>query len=204
MKPYKYFIYFLFSTIIGTLSHEFGHYVTAKALGYEAFISYKSTQWKNADDTPLVFTKESPKSVLLDYILVTLGGPLTTILLGTLGLVLLFIYNKQNNWVLIFLSLFWLRFPFNALISIIDAVVNNSPPVSSDEAHIGYMLDISPWVPIVLTALLGTIVAVIVIFRFVAKPNRLHFILWSLIAAPISFIIWFYGLGKMLLPLQAL
>ena len=42
----KLFIAFIAATIIGTITHELGHYLVAKSFGYPASINYASTHWE--------------------------------------------------------------------------------------------------------------------------------------------------------------
>src|SRR5690606_12000069 len=108
-------ITFVLFTIIGTVSHETGHYIAAKIVGLNALVHYGSTSIIIPDNFNNIFTKS-------ELFLITLGGPLQTIFTGTLG-VLLLLYNQKKiislkklkiiHWVYIFLSLFWLRQTFN-------------------------------------------------------------------------------------------
>lgn len=108
-------ITFVLFTIIGTVSHESGHYIAAKIVGLDAIIHYSSTSIIIPEDFDGIITKP-------ERFLVTLGGPLQTIFTGSLGLFLLFFHRKKItslkklqiiHWVYIFLSLFWLRQTFN-------------------------------------------------------------------------------------------
>lgn len=100
---------FIICTIGGTLFHEFGHYLVLKLLGHDAIIRYNSTHPLMANGQ-LMTNKE--------YYLMILGGPLQTMITGTLGFIILIIdYKniKSSNrlsffqWLFIFITLFWLR-----------------------------------------------------------------------------------------------
>ena len=56
-KNKKLFLYltltFIVATVVGTLSHEFGHYIVAKSLGYDADIHYAFTTWDRDDSDAL-------------------------------------------------------------------------------------------------------------------------------------------------------
>ena len=62
LLPFKFdiklFIYlaiaFIFSTIVGTISHEYGHYTVAKYLGYTSTVSYGYTNWDDIKTRPFV------------------------------------------------------------------------------------------------------------------------------------------------------
>ena len=105
----KLFFAFILMTIIGTLSHEFGHCVVAQYLDYEVVLHYASMNW---------FPKSTQIIGKNDAFFITLGGPLQTIITGTTGLILLFIFRKSFyskeklflwQWIMIFITLFWLR-----------------------------------------------------------------------------------------------
>ena len=81
---------------VGTLLHESAHYVTARILGFEGYITYQST----------LYTKlPGEGQALLDKrLLVTMAGPLQTMLTGLLGLVLLWknrqTFQQNQNYIL--------------------------------------------------------------------------------------------------------
>jgi hypothetical protein len=86
----KLFLYlslaFILMTVIGTISHEYGHYISAKILGYGARVNYGMTILENNQS---ISRKES--------FIITLGGSMQTILTGTLGMILLYIFRKSFN-----------------------------------------------------------------------------------------------------------
>jgi len=130
---------FVFTTVIGTLSHELGHYIVAKSLGYKANIHYASTDWydpgtvdsmnaviskyrKQIEDGASFPGKEKYDRLVHKYshddALITIGGPVQTILTGIIGLILLFVWRNSfrsrqkltsRQWMLVFITLFWLR-----------------------------------------------------------------------------------------------
>jgi hypothetical protein len=127
---------FILFTVIGTLSHEAGHLLVAKAKGYDVRMNYGHTYWrgkyvnemlneygKNISE-PGIKQKydELKKSRLRDSLQFAAGGPLQTMLTGTLGLILILWQRKKfyqakelnfGQWILIFICLFWLRQLFN-------------------------------------------------------------------------------------------
>ena len=97
---------FISLTIIGTLLHESGHYIILKYLGYNAKISYSSTYWIPSNDEASLSEKEN--------FYIALGGPLQSMLTGTIGFLLVIFYRKQYTsvaklaiwqWIQVFLSL---------------------------------------------------------------------------------------------------
>ncbi len=95
-------IVFIIMTIIGTITHECGHYLFAKILGYNTRINYGYT----------ILESNLNKSMSQkENFIFTLGGPFRTIFTGTLGVALLYIFRRTFNtieklsffqWILIF------------------------------------------------------------------------------------------------------
>lgn len=103
-------------TVIGTLSHELGHYTAAKLIGNEAKINYAqtfsynpslSTELKSIYDNYYNEINEKKEFPLKDKLkelrtqeieeakITSIGGPLQTMLTGTLGFILL-LCNRKN------------------------------------------------------------------------------------------------------------
>jgi len=109
---------FMLFTAIGTISHEFGHIVVAKSLGYETKLHSSSMSY-NFRETELykriseIYNKNSiaiesksdfkqkeeyekgVKQINRDVLLILIGGPLQTILTGMIGLLLLFWRRRE-------------------------------------------------------------------------------------------------------------
>jgi hypothetical protein len=131
-------IYFTFIgfTIVGTLSHEFGHYIVGTFLGYQPKIHYGFTSFGKGDlhnevvsiyqsnkiaiKAKKYFSKQERFAILLKkrdnhYLWTTLRGPVQKMVTGTIGVLWLFFRLKKAkistifDWFLLFLSLFWLR-----------------------------------------------------------------------------------------------
>lgn len=108
---------FILCTIIGTVSHEGGHYIIGKYLGHDAKLHYASTSYngseksreydtfieKNKDkiqaqekspekDKYLEIVERKRKEILF----LILGGPVQTILTGTIGFLILWFKRKKN------------------------------------------------------------------------------------------------------------
>jgi hypothetical protein len=103
-------------TVVGILTHEFGHYSVSKILGYEANIDYQSSSFWDDDfneyvkDTYGKYSNEIKNDLAFlekdkyekavqkyhsDTFWIILGGPLETILTGSIGFMLLLIYRKR-------------------------------------------------------------------------------------------------------------
>src|SRR3954468_17181301 len=100
---------FIVAAVIGTLSHEGGHYLAARLYGYNAKIHYAYT-------ITYYGQAYSPQKNLA----ITAAGPLQSMTTGTIGFVLLLIFKrhfkqttrlKPWQWIVILTALFWLRAP---------------------------------------------------------------------------------------------
>ncbi|MEE9348518.1 MAG: hypothetical protein V3U80_00560 [Flavobacteriaceae bacterium] len=154
-KQLLYFIgSFTLFTIIGTVSHEYGHILAAKSVGYETTLHYGSMSskpkgkselyelyqtYRKEIDTNVVFPDESRykelrKKANSNSLLITFGGPLQTMLTGILGLLILFIRKKKvavsgfklTDWFAVFLALFWMREVFNLAMGLASGIIKGN------------------------------------------------------------------------------
>jgi len=154
---------FILMTVIGTLSHELGHYSVSRFLGYEASINYQSSGYWNTEllqyldevnknysneiKNNLDFPDKERYQITInkfhkDAVWIFAAGPLQTILTGTIGLILLLVYRnkliKENyvtilGWILIFASLFWLRQVANLFMGLLMLVIRGQVIPRGDE-----------------------------------------------------------------------
>jgi hypothetical protein len=108
-------ITFIVFTVVGTISHEYGHIIVAKYLGYETELYYGSMSYnhsqeeikfeeiykknkssiQNKEDFPEKATYQRlVKKLYYDNLFITIGGPVQTILTGTIGFILL-LFRRQ-------------------------------------------------------------------------------------------------------------
>lgn len=230
-------------TVIGTLSHEYGHIAAAKLNGYDTVLhygamsyypkgylenenykalnklslEYKSTEYNNwpeaakqkVEHYTKILSERYPYNESKSDILITIGGPLQTIVTGTIGLIILFIrrksiYNiglKIIDWLAVFLSLFWLREVFNIFTSISGELISpNGTWFGRDELGISQSLNL--WdgtIPLIL-ATIGFVFSLYVIFRILPKKIRPTFILSGFIGGISGFVLWMYIIGPKVLP----
>ena len=124
------FVAFIIATVVGTITHEGGHYLVARCLGYKARINYMATWYSDPEYEKFLGISAGdhfPELEKYNQVLkihenndlrILLGGPLETMMTGTLGLIFLFLFRRSFEnatklsllqWFLIFISLFWLR-----------------------------------------------------------------------------------------------
>ncbi len=223
-------IAFILFTVIGTVSHEYGHIIVAKSLGYETALHYASMNfdrqqanneiqeiykhYKEEIENNIEFEKKAiyeSKLQTLNYhsLLVRIGGPLQTILTGIIGLLILYFRRnkiKKNgflflDWIAVFLSLFWLRQVFNLTMSIANEIISsNGKWFGGDEYFISKGLNL--WVGTVSTLLgiVGFLICCYITFKVVPKTLRFTFILSGFIGGVLGFILWMNFIGPFVLP----
>ena len=220
---------FIFFTIFGTLTHEYGHVIVAKYLGYQTELHYGSMNYTNIDEEKLkeiYLRNESSIQNNTNYpekrafenlsknnnnnsLLVTIGGPLATIIIGTIGFIILLFSRKKSSqkvmkvqdWLFVFLSLFWLREIFNLVMSVSSAVLKGKKNYfGGDEKNIAQLLEIPSGSIAIPLAFFGLAISSFVIFKIIPKENRFNFILSGLFGGIIGYILWLRTLGPILMP----
>ena len=233
IQPYYLFLFtvgFILFTVIGTISHEYGHIIVAKCLGYETSLHYGSASWDENNGweeyrsisseysyeikNELPFQrKEEYKEIIKklndDGLIILIGGPLQTILTGLIGLIILLFRRKtirKNglkliDWLLVFLSLFWLREVFNVTRSVaLGFLKGNGSFFCGDEANISTMLKLPIGTFSIILGVLGLIISLFVIFKIVPNDKRLTFISSGLIGGISGFVLWMNIIGPKILP----
>ncbi len=221
---------FILFTAIGTLSHEYGHIAVANFLGYKTTLHYGSMNYDSDELNNELFRLYTDNKTAIengedfeerteyrrvsrktgyDYFFITLGGPLQTMLTGTIGLAILYWRRRKTaingfqlvDWLAVFLSLFWLREVFNVVMSVGGELLSpDGHFFGGDERNLSKHLHL--WegaIPISL-AIIGLTVSTIVIFKFIPPRYRRTFILSGLIGGSAGFVLWMYGVGPILLP----
>lgn len=232
---------FIAFTVIGTLSHEFGHIAVAKYLGYDTRLFYGSmthTQKGFKNDTlvkehnqiikqyksELIEGKDFEKLDRLkelnnlieakypykafDSFLVTIGGPLQTMLTSFLGLIILFVRRTKRktdfkliDWLAVFMSLFCLREVFNFVSALASRIIFSTAYFSGDEFKISLYFGLNQWVVPIIMMCIGLTIALYVIFKIIPLKYRFSFVVSGCIGGLLGFGIWFGGLGQLILPM---
>ncbi len=223
-------IAFIVSTIVGTVSHEFGHFTVAKYLGYSSNVSYGYTIWDDNKTRPFIdstyskYSKEInsnidyprksefdqiQKKLMRDDFWITLGGPIQTMLTGTLGLLLLLnqrakIYKTQRvnlyQWFVVFVTLFWLRQLANFLVGLLIKILHGKFPERGDEFEIADFLKLPTESISLLTAIIALGITLLIIFKIIPLGKRLTFIASGLIGGVIGYNFWLVWVGPIIMP----
>lgn len=230
LKTFVYLVLtFIVMTAVGTVTHELGHYSVAKSLGRDATINYKSVSLQNDslsmyfNDTFHKYSYEiknkldfpgkdkylnTIKKFQKENFLITLGGPLQTILTGTIGFIVLLCNRKKYikvdrittyGWILIFISLFWLRQTANLCMSIFSYLLKGRVPHNGDETKLALYLNLNIWSIEVITALLGVIV-LLIILKIIPKKLLVTFILAGSVGGVLGFYLWLVKFGQYIMP----
>lgn len=228
---FRLFIYlvlgFIAATVVGTLTHEAGHYIVAKKLGYEAKIRYASMHYENSDfkafhefyyENEEVLKSKKDNSVIKQYFnlrhkaykstnLVTLGGPIQTIITGTLGFLLLWFNRKKIGykltllqWSFVFMAFFWSRQVANFFIGLYFLAIRGEWTSQGDETNISEYFRLPIWSLNAITATIAIVLLLIVVFKLIPKQQRFTFILGGLTGSIIGFPLWMKLLGPAILP----
>ena len=193
------FLSFICATVVGTLTHELGHYVVAEFLGYDADIHYGSMRIVKAP----IAGKQS------DGFWITSGGPIQTMLTGSIGLILIFINRKSFivsnalsgwQWFLIFITLFWLRQTANFTTWLGGYLFKGSFSTRGDEIRLANYLGLSNWTILSFTGLIGLSVLTIIALKVVPLKQRLTFMASGLFGGIVGYILWLEVLGKIIIP----
>ena len=186
---------FILYVPIGTLCHEYGHILVANFLGYNTILHY------NSIDT--IQKEEGFHSFLI-----TLAGPLQTIITGSIGFLIIFFRRKKKtdslnlyDWFYIFLSLFWLRQIFNLIISFLSEL--NSPNGSffgGDEPWISEYLGLGKGFFSIFLGFIGLYVLFYIYFRIIPKNNRYTFIMSGFFGGSLGYFLWMKIIGPYILP----
>ncbi|MHA1150785.1 MAG: hypothetical protein ACTSR8_21405 [Promethearchaeota archaeon] len=192
----KYLIIFTIVPIVGTLLHEFGHYIVAIANGYEAHIAYAYTTSTVPHD------KDS--EIYFYYIL---GGPVSTWIQSVVPFSLIIVYYNQKRReeitedlpflyiILLSFTSFCGRFIFNAG----GYMFNHSK--SLDESKMAAFLGINADVFVYTFAFVAWTILLIAIYM-IPKHLRITIFFAAILGAGIGYFVWYYYLGPVILPIS--
>ena len=187
---------FMLFTIVGTLTHESAHYGVANYLGCRAKIRFNSTSY-------------GCYKLHADYaILITMAGPLQTMIVGTIGHMYV-IYNKKyytnlsllspKHWLGLFMAFFWLREVFMGISTSIQLLFIKNYESSSDEYSIADYYNLPPYSLVIVTSIIGILVSCHLLL-LIPIVQRKIFLKGALIGSISGYVLWMKMIGPLLLP----
>ncbi|AMS26700.1 hypothetical protein AEM51_06370 [Bacteroidetes bacterium UKL13-3] len=214
----------VFVVILGTLSHEFGHYIMAKHLGYESslnyahtiyvdkhnveFVKYSFDKYQNYINKGLSFPNSDKYYFLKnkyfrDGFLITLNGILTTIVISIIGLNIA-VYSDKNDkrnitYLGAFFCLFILRQPCNFFIGLLNSLILDKPN-HSDEIKLASALHIPSLSLEFITSLLAIFMYHRLMNLKVFKNIKVFVSFHILFGGITGYYLWLYKFGHVLLP----
>lgn len=229
---------FIIATIVGTISHEAGHYIPAKLYGFNPRLHYQMVSYgKNAEednfrkfyeehkikiDSPGPSTEKTrfaawQKEGRDKGFICTLGGPLQTMITGSIGFFLLWLNRKKIrlrqsmkaiDWVMVFLCFFWSRQLANMLIWTTNYIITGEVSHRGDEIKMSRYLfslerDSSVFALGSISYITGIIAAVILtytVFYIIPRQHRFTFICAGIFGSVSGWMIWMEILGPAILP----
>lgn len=169
----------------------------------ERFLSSSYFDWYELSFLLKPDTRETYLQYLRDLKLVTFGGPLVTIIIGSIAFTFLLIRVKTitlnspiSAFVLGLLSLFWLRELLTLFVSLFIKKINVN---FSDEVILAKLFNLPSLSIISFLGLISLLVFIKVITMY-EKKIRSIFILSLGVGSFLGYIIWFGILGKLILP----
>jgi len=147
------------------------------------------------------------KTRMRNHFLVATGTFAFPLLIGMAGMIFLFKYkNKYTNhaslnfkkWILIFLSLFWLRAAIDVWAKLFKLIFKRFKYYSLDSS-ISYYLNMGKEGFPIIECLVVTTILFFVVFRFIPKQERFTFLLSGLIGGITGVYLWFFLIGKYIL-----
>ena len=188
-------IAFIAAIIVGTLSHECGHWIVAAFQGFDARISYGAKHYIG-----------NPEMSYAQSLWMSAGGPLQTMLTGTIGVLLSLRIPRSIErlstvqWTIVFLALFWLRQSANLVVGSASLLLSSKQSIRGDEIRLAYGLGLPGWSLALVTGLIGFGVLYYITFRVIPRQQRITFLAAGLIGGVLGYILWLHLLGPVIMP----
>ncbi|MFP9114236.1 hypothetical protein ACLI1A_09840 [Flavobacterium sp. RHBU_3] len=220
---------FVIATIVGTVSHEMGHIAIAKSLGYRTILYYDSMDYNMGDKMDALgtyydkhhdkiiargnspekkFFNEKFAQLNTDGNLVTWGGPLQTMITGTIGLAALWFRRKKiaavgmkaADWLSVILAFFWSRQLCNFLMGCLHFIKRHRWGDHDDESRLSLYMRLPVVTVGAVTGIIATAILSYVVFYIVPKQQRLTFIVAGAAGSILGWVVWMEWIGPVVLP----
>ena len=219
----------VFVVPVTVLEHEGGHILAAKILGYETRLHYArmdafgtpvADQWNKfmlehakeiVDGVPFENDQrfeELDRQFFWDNYLITLGGPITSVLTGMVGFFILIYRQKRNscwsvsNWIGLFLSIFLTRYLYMFFHRLPQYWLTGDKVTyyTRDEVWLAYRMGLPTWMFFISAGLIAFAICWYIFFRIIGKDIRPPIFWGSLIGTGTSYILWIHWIGPIILP----
>lgn len=211
----KQFIYFsllvMVTAILGIIIHELGHYISGKLMGFTPTLHYGNVTFENDNFFQHIdYHKMNDKlynEIQAVKIIWSVWGPLTNIIIGLIGFIIIIIYNKRKtmreinliNLISLLISLLLLRQIINYLIIFTFQLVYQKHPFS-DELIVDNLFKLPTDTTLLITAIISVLIFSIILFYFVPKIQRLTFLCSVGVGGFVGSVLWLFILGPIILP----
>ncbi len=217
---------FVLMTIIGTVTHELGHYAAACYFNLEPKLYhdritynidnlydrideiYKNNKFEIQNN--LNYPSKELYSKLYDELdfapmIISVCGPLQTIAFGTLAFIILVIRKKINtdtfskfDYLLAYFSLFWSREVMILFLPLAEGFLFNTSYFGGDEVRISRHFGLWEGTVPILTGLVGLYVCSKVVFYYIPASHRSSFFTGGITGSVIGYAFWMEFLGPIL------
>lgn len=186
---------------IWTVWHEFGHFLSAKILGWDAHLEFAGT---------LVFPKDNIWALLdpeiacsSTHLIITATGPIFTWLIIIIAFFLFLKTRKEYFLIgLQFAGIHLFNFVF-VIFSFLEPIFNQIlftlPKGKSDYTKITTCLNLPRYLLHLLTFIMATIILILAV-RIIPKERRITIMIAAVIGSAIGAVLWVFILGPNILP----
>ena len=187
---------FILATVIGTLSHELGHYFAALYYNLHPTLHFGFTEWDDTGLSAETINKVTP--------VVTLWGILVTVVVGTSGFLLTLPFkNKISNHITYYtfpvLAFFYSRQIFVFALSLVNGNFSNPDINSGDEIKLALLWGMNGSSISVTLAFIAVLICSLTVL-LLPKEKRLTFLIYGFAGSVLGYLLWYRLLGPWLLP----
>jgi len=197
------FLIFVPQAFILVMIHELGHYTWAYNFGYEPILHYASVSLENfpenAGNTP---------EIMKDLIGVTLAGPILNMVVGTIGIIWLWLLRRHGEltypvkpqvWAAIVLTVLWGRELLVGAGGLLILMVGVEVETIDDWHEIAKYWELSPWIIFFITGAIGSIICLLILWWF-PRSHWKHLAVGGPAGCIFGIVVWLGGIGPLVLP----
>jgi len=201
MRHGIYFVTFFLLPSLGFLTHEVGHFLSAKCYNLESpTLHYSSTSfWEKETESEV---SENSAALKTRRLVVAGSGPVATLFLGiTASLLFLKLYSRNASFLAVTISLAFafslVRFPVTLLQILLDE--SGKLFLRTDEYKMAESLSINPYIFTGAFTLISTALLLICFFRL-KKNDKITFLYFGVTGGLSGYFFWLFFLGPKIMP----